>query len=92
LTEITVPGFIRFFLHTMFGSTCDVILLAQGKVASVNTFAACCDVLKTSSPAWALFENVTSIDREVDPETNLRRSYSFIHGLIQTYTSSNHMM
>lgn len=55
----------------------------EGKVASVNTFAACCDVLKTSSPAWALFENVTSIDREVDPETktNLEHCLAQIEAL-----------
>ena len=64
-------GFQYFFLKAIFRSTCDVILFAQGKVASVNTFEACCDVLKTSSPVWALFENVTSIDREVDPDVNL---------------------
>ncbi|CAK9069202.1 unnamed protein product [Durusdinium trenchii] len=41
----------------------------EGHVASVTTFHACLDVVDTSRPTWAIFENVESIDREVDPDT-----------------------
>ena len=44
---------------------------SQGHVASVSTFNGCLTVLDTASPLWALFENVESIDREVDDETQL---------------------
>lgn len=40
-------------------------------MASVTTFHACLDVVDTSRPTWAIFENVESIDREVDPDTHL---------------------
>ncbi|CAK9086334.1 Uncharacterized protein SCF082_LOCUS40838, partial [Durusdinium trenchii] len=46
---------------------------AEGRVASVTTFMACCDVLEISNPTWAIFENVQAIDRESanDEQTNL---------------------
>ncbi|CAK9118311.1 unnamed protein product, partial [Durusdinium trenchii] len=41
----------------------------SGNVASVTTFHGCLDVLDECSPVWAVFENVESIDREVDDDT-----------------------
>lgn len=42
---------------------------AKGNVASVTTFHGCLDVLDECSPVWAVFENVESVDREVDDDT-----------------------
>ncbi len=42
---------------------------AKGRVASVNTFTGCLDVLGSTQPVWAMLENVLSIDREVDEDT-----------------------
>lgn len=56
----------------------NAIAPAQGNVASVSTFHACLDVLDLSTPSWAIFENVESIDKEVDPDLCLGRWVSSI--------------
>lgn len=42
---------------------------AEGEVQSVSTFQGCIDILDKCKPLWTVFENVESIDREVDPNT-----------------------
>ena len=58
-----------------------------GKVASVTTFKACIDVLTTCTPKWALFENVASIEREVDDDTQLGPSHIMLSFIIQDDSS-----
>lgn len=43
-------------------------------MASVDTFMACCDVIDACNPQWCVFENVQTIDREVDKDTQLDHS------------------
>ena len=42
--------------------------LPKAKVASVSTFEGCLDILDECAPWIAIFENVQSIDREVEEE------------------------
>lgn len=49
-------------INTFVGARC--LFTTKGRVASVTTFMACCDVLEISNPTWAIFENVQAIDRE----------------------------